>query len=404
MIIIQDAVISFIEKIKDAKRIYKLIAFAVLALLLIAVSVFSSGVRLTYNVMYNGKILANVSNVEIYEKGMELASACVPSEKHKIAGAEVEAVITVNSKSATSEEIKEIILANSPSVKEGYEILIGGKRVAYVTDPSFVDKTADARLNAFNIDGVECENSFNQDISVRKTYVHEKLLCDNSVAIDAINKMDVVTVATKKTVYAVKYDTETKKDSTKNAGYVSVVTKGINGENQKMEQVTYLNGVATSEPVVSEVVLKFPVNEVKLIGTKNIYVHSAPQNASASGFKWPLATRGVITSYWGDNRGHKGVDIAVPTGTKVLAVKAGTVVEQGYRTDYGYYVLIDHGNGVKTRYAHNSQNLVEVGKYVTANQVIALSGNTGRSTGPHLHFEVIINGNRVNPASFINLG
>lgn len=403
MIIIQDAVISFIEKIKDAKKLYKLIAFFGIAVVLIVVSVISSGVRVTYNVKYNDAVLANVSSVEVYEKGLEKAVSSMTGTDSQITEPELEAVITVNKTGATSDEVSQLILKNSPSVCYGYEVTAGDKTIAFVTDTKVIEEAKAARLASYDVDGAECESHFTEEITVSPAYFHTDKLCDDAEAKAAIDKVDVITVASTKTVYTVKYDTVTKKDSTKNAGYQAVITKGVNGSNQTVKEVTYLNGVATSEPVVSNVVLEYPINEVLLIGTKNVFITSTPQNASASGFKWPLAERGVITSYWGDGRGHHGVDIGVPQGTSVVAVKSGTVVEAGYRSDYGYYVTIDHGNGVKTKYAHNSRNTVEVGQPVSAGQLIALSGNTGRSTGPHLHFEVIINGTRVDPAYYINL-
>ena len=96
------------------------------------------------------------------------------------------------------------------------------------------------------------------------------------------------------------------------------------------------------------------------------------------------------------------MDLAVPTGTSVRAALPGTVTVSTYnRGGYGYYVMIDHGSGLSTLYGHNSQLLARVGQTVEAGDVIALSGSTGRSTGPHLHFEVRINGERTNPRSYL---
>ena len=218
-----------------------------------------------------------------------------------------------------------------------------------------------------------------------------------------ISSVDVITTITKTTNYTVPYETITKKTSSKLAGYVKVTTNGVDGEASKVERFTLLNGKVAEEEVLENTVLVAPVSEVVVVGTGKASYSSSVQNASASGFLWPLTTRGVITSYWGDGRNHGGIDIGVPNGTGVVAVKSGTVIEEGYRSDYGYYIVLDHGKGVKTKYAHNRGNSVTVGQQVSAGQVIAASGNTGRSTGPHLHFEVIINGTRVNPAPYVGL-
>ena len=132
----------------------------------------------------------------------------------------------------------------------------------------------------------------------------------------------------------------------------------------------------------------------------------------ADGFCSPIGEnwRNVVTSefgnrrdpFTGERRGHTGMDLAVPTGTSVRAALPGTVTVSTYnRGGYGYYVMIDHGGGLATLYGHCSQLLARVGQTVEAGDVIALSGSTGRSTGPHLHFEVRVNGERTNPRSYL---
>ncbi len=118
---------------------------------------------------------------------------------------------------------------------------------------------------------------------------------------------------------------------------------------------------------------------------------------------------GFISSYFGERTDpftgreefHKGVDFAGIAGAPVIAVAAGVVTWAGNRDGYGTLVEINHGNGYVTRYAHNERVLVKVGETVTRGQTIALMGSTGRSTGPHVHFEVLRNGRQVNPLSFV---
>lgn len=110
---------------------------------------------------------------------------------------------------------------------------------------------------------------------------------------------------------------------------------------------------------------------------------------------------GRIDPITGKRAGHTGMDLAVPTGTAVRAALPGQVTVAKYDSSYGYYVMIDHGNGLSTLYGHNSRLLVRVGQTVQTGDVISLSGSTGRSTGPHLHFEVRVNGERTNPRSYL---
>ena len=99
---------------------------------------------------------------------------------------------------------------------------------------------------------------------------------------------------------------------------------------------------------------------------------------------------------------HKGTDWATPVGTAVVASAYGTVAKAGWGSGYGYVVYINHADGRQTRYAHLSKVLVKPGQVVAQGQKIALSGNTGVSSGPHLHFEILINGSQVNALKYLN--
>jgi hypothetical protein len=132
----------------------------------------------------------------------------------------------------------------------------------------------------------------------------------------------------------------------------------------------------------------------------------------ADGFCSPLGEgwRGMVTSefgsrrdpFTGETRGHMGLDMGAPVGTQIRAALPGTVVFVRYSTTgYGYHVMLDHGGGFTTLYAHCSAILVSEGQAVNAGDVIAEVGSTGRSTGPHLHFEVMINGEKQNPRSYL---
>src|SRR5918994_3488779 len=121
---------------------------------------------------------------------------------------------------------------------------------------------------------------------------------------------------------------------------------------------------------------------------------------SASGFIWPV--HGVLTSGfgWRWGRMHEGIDLAASTGTPVVAAASGTVIVAGWLGGYGNLVVIDHGNGISTAYGHNTSVAVGFGQSVAQGQLVAYSGNTGHSTGPHVHFEVRINGSPVDPLGY----
>ncbi|GAB6136985.1 peptidoglycan DD-metalloendopeptidase family protein [Halanaerobaculum tunisiense] len=125
-------------------------------------------------------------------------------------------------------------------------------------------------------------------------------------------------------------------------------------------------------------------------------------------FVWPV--KGRISSDFGWRNHpilhkkdfHEGIDVAVDRGTSVKATKAGEVLKSGWVKGFGRTVTVDHGNGVVTLYAHNSELLVRPGQYVQQGETIAKSGNTGRSTGPHLDFRMMVNGKPVNPMKYLD--
>ncbi len=127
-------------------------------------------------------------------------------------------------------------------------------------------------------------------------------------------------------------------------------------------------------------------------------------------YMWPSKDSTYVTSLFGNRlhpvygyyRWHAGIDIGASYGTNIYAADGGSVVTSQYSSSYGNYVMIDHGNGNYTLYAHMSQRLVDVGDAVTKGSVIGLVGSTGVSTGPHIHFEIYQNGERVNPLNFFS--
>ena len=133
--------------------------------------------------------------------------------------------------------------------------------------------------------------------------------------------------------------------------------------------------------------------------------NSSNSSMKDSGFIWPLPGYTTITSGYGARWGstHTGIDISGGGcyGSGIVAAASGTVIKAASHWSYGNYVIVDHGGGYTTLYAHCSQLLVSVGQNVAQGQKIALVGSTGQSTGPHLHFEVRINGKTQNPRNFV---
>ena len=137
---------------------------------------------------------------------------------------------------------------------------------------------------------------------------------------------------------------------------------------------------------------------VNVAPVSKLFTNSPAPSDTGGTLFWPAGVR-LISQYY--NWRHKGLDIAGPTGTPLYAADPGVVEFSGWLNGYGYNVLINHQNGMKTRYAHASKLYVSKGAYVTRGQTLAAMGSTGWSTGPHIHFEVIVNGVKKNPLSYI---
>ncbi len=170
------------------------------------------------------------------------------------------------------------------------------------------------------------------------------------------------------------------------------------GRRKVASLIEYKNGQETGREILKEQVYAEAVPKIVERGTKipPTYIKPISGGRLSSGFGARSAPTKGASTY------HKGVDWAVPVGTTVVASNGGTVAFAGWASGYGYAVYINHADGRQTRYGHLSKVLVKTGQTVSQGERIALSGNTGRSTGPHLHFEIRINGNAVNPLKHLN--
>ncbi|WP_162991280.1 peptidoglycan DD-metalloendopeptidase family protein [Biomaibacter acetigenes] len=225
-----------------------------------------------------------------------------------------------------------------------------------------------------------------------------KLALGEVINLKSIKPLLDVTV-TKKVTYQepLAFETQVVKDDTMWKWDQKVKQPGENGTKEVAAQVVYKNGIKVGQEVLSEKVLKEPVTRIVARGTR------AEVAFRGSGrFLWPSV--GKITSPFG-RRGrefHTGIDVAADRGTPIRASNSGTVTFAGRKGSYGNLVIINHGGGFETYYAHASSILVSVGDKVEKGQQIATVGTTGRTTGPHVHFEVRLNGNPQNPLSYLN--
>ncbi len=210
--------------------------------------------------------------------------------------------------------------------------------------------------------------------------------------------INVETVLTRVSTEVIEIPVEERKDPSLYLGERRVLAQGKTGKKEVTYQVTLRNGAEVDRKEIGEVVLDKPEPKIVATGTRILL-------ASRGGGRlaWPTAAGGSVVSPYGA-RGdgmHTGIDIGAGHGSAVVAAESGTVTMAGWYGGYGKCVDISHGEGVVTRYAHLSNINVEVGQSVARGEFIGRVGATGYATGPHLHFEVIVNGRRVNPMNYL---
>ncbi len=178
---------------------------------------------------------------------------------------------------------------------------------------------------------------------------------------------------------------------------IRIKQEGQNGERHIAYTASKRNGIVEKTNVLEEKILKAAVDKVIVKGTRVTQIASRGGGGSGS-LDWP--TYGPITQYYRGS-GHKGIDIGGKTGQAIRAVDSGYVSFAGYQGSYGKLVTVNHNNGIITKYAHCSSINVSTGQRVGKGETIAALGSTGRSTGPHLHFEVLVGGSPTNPLNYL---
>ena len=173
-----------------------------------------------------------------------------------------------------------------------------------------------------------------------------------------------------------------------------VLLPGEKGEARVTKRLTCVDGTVIAEETLRREVIREPSDRVIYIGTK--------KREPAPDFIQPV--KGRLTSDYGRRKGefHTGIDIAVDRGTAICAAADGTVIFAGWKGNYGYYVQIEHEDGIVTGYAHNTRLTVRKGDTVRQGQQIALAGMTGRANGYHCHFEVLIDNKFQDPHEFVD--
>ncbi len=196
---------------------------------------------------------------------------------------------------------------------------------------------------------------------------------------------------------AIPYSKEVVSDDSMYTYEKTVTRSGQEGTAEVTAEICLIDGMEISYLELDRETVAEPVTQLEKVGTL-----TPPPKSPTGSFVSPVSG-GTVTSPYGPRWGgtHTGIDIATSTGTTIVSTDGGVVTFAGWSGGYGYMVKVDHGNGYSSWYAHCSSLLVSVGQQVAQGEPIARVGSTGNSTGPHVHFEIRINGNHVNPSGYI---
>lgn len=289
---------------------------------------------------------------------------------------------------------------------DGYLLTVDGKEIAYIEDEADLKAITELLLgkqksllaeSGKTVDKVEILSTFNVELQK----CEKDSITDAEGAVEAIEASGIkITYAvTELEILPIAYETVYKNSSSYYEGVQKVHTVGKNGEKQMTYRVTYEDSKETDKSLTEEKTLTKPTDKVVLVGTKK-------STASTGTYAWPTKSVYITSKYgwrtiFGNREYHYGIDLRAAVGTSIYASDGGEVIFVGTSSGYGKLIRIRHDNGDETYYAHLNSYSVKKGDRVYKGQLIAKSGQTGRVTGPHLHFEIRKNGTRVDPEKYL---
>ncbi len=412
-----------------------LLPIASLMILIITVNYWNS-VTFALEVIYNDKSIGYISDEAVYIEARDLVKDRLSSGAYS--SENIEATVAAapaanfNARYSLSlvsldelndaQTISDKMIENSvDNLTHACGIYIDGKFICAVKNEADAKAVFDSILAPYEAEA-QAEGyvvSFAQTIDYIQGLYREdaSVMWDAAELSAALSDSDdsseklisIKKIVTSTEIREIEFETVKKRDATKYSGYRRVTQKGVNGSERVTKTQIYVDGVLQDTDYSYET-LEEPVDEIVTVGTKTSYNGVYIGSASNKGFLWPAPSCHYVSSPYGwRSRGwHSGIDLVKSgggaLGTPVIASKSGRVeVVQRSSSGYGQMVLINHGDGYKTRYAHMVKGSIKVsvGDYVEAGQTIGKVGSTGNSTGPHLHFEVIYHGETKNPANYI---
>jgi murein DD-endopeptidase MepM/ murein hydrolase activator NlpD len=396
-------VVSFL---KGCPRVFAAILTAVLIFSCTVTVVLATGATTACAVVLDGETIAMVKDSSILAEAQNFAVNKVnnPNCSSHLIKPNLTQTIAGEKILMSSTELSDCIIKHSGDIVLANVLKVEDKIVATGNSYDEINASLQAILLGYKQSNGAENVEFSNDYEIVESYILktdlEKLPNITNYLKSSANALLVETVSTVVVVEDVPFKTiETESDDLL-VGSKKTTKAGVKGKKEITYKVYSLKGAETKRVVESEKSLSEPVSQEVIVGTKK----SVSTNQNSATMCWPVerVEKSYVSSYMGDGRGHKGMDIVAPAKTPIYASESGTVTFAGWDSSgYGYKILIKHSNGYETLYAHCSKLYVKKGDVVVKGENIAAVGTTGRSTGNHLHFEVHQNGSIKNPAKFI---
>ncbi len=360
---------------------------------LMLATIFTSG----YEVYMGGEKIAVVKEKADFEQGLDKANAKITALAGKGFGIKKlpKYVFTIAKKSSVSDAdgIVDAIMLQSELINKVYVIKVDGADIATAETEGIAQNYIETAANFYVGENRQILN----EIKIERRYELISRLTNEELAVKLLR--NVLNVQTEKTsVYQAElmYGTTTNHSEEMYVNEEKILSSGQFGVMKVTAKVTEVNGTVSNAEIMSSEIISEPVNEIVMVGT------ATPPSVGTGEFIQPYF--GTITSRFGSRWGrtHTGTDICGDVGDPIKAADNGIVITAEYQTNgYGNIIIIDHQNGTHTWYAHLDSIGVKEGETVEKGYVIGTLGNTGYSTGPHLHFEVRENGTPVNPSKYL---
>ncbi len=378
-------------------RILQIAAPVMATALLLATVVYWSGANYAVALGYNGAEVGYIADESVYTDAAVLVrEAVINTDGSFKMNASPVMTITVAepSKMLNKNELRDRLLSASQNqITHAYGLFVGGEFCGAMPARGTIETVMRQVLQPYEskeFDGVDFLNPW----KIVEGLYPVDALCTAETLKTALEAQPVKNYINITFTETVKYSVVQVVDTAQPLGYESVTTKGRDGLRRVEAQIVYVDGEERYSTVMSAADIRPVVNQVITVGAQTYTDTSIIGDGKATGtFVWPLPYTKRISSYFASRWGsfHGAIDIADGRthGKPIIASDGGVVVEAEFHSSYGNYVLIDHGNGFLTRYAHCSVLEVQVGDKVAQGQYIAKVGDTGYVTGSHLHFEVI---------------